>query len=150
MDIITDDIWYSQAQRRQLLEKIPAGQKVWTYEVDESLPLLSQVPALNQLGLTNVPLLGSFHVAETVLNLFGTLPAAISKNTLAMMSMWISFANTLDPNNHGVSSLPEWPAWNSTALSQYRFQEAGPDVIQDNYRADAMNYINDNAESLLV
>ncbi|TVY16163.1 putative secreted lipase [Lachnellula arida] len=139
-----------QAQRRQLLETIPTGQKVWTYEVDQSLPLLGQVPALDQLGLTDVPLLGSFHVSETILNLFGLLPAAISKNTLAIMSMWISFTNTLDPNNHGVSSLPEWPAWNSTALSQYRFQEAGPAVIQDNYRADGMKYINDNAESLLV
>lgn len=64
------------------------------------------------------------------------------------MGTMISFAYTLDPNNHGFDDIPEWPEYDNNAKQMYQFSETGPSVIEDTYRQEAMQYINDNAASL--
>jgi acetylcholinesterase len=73
----------------------------------------------------------------------GTLLAALSKNTLNLMSTIISFATTYDPNNHGLD-LPYWPQYNTDNRTQFRYKEDGPDLIPDTYREEAFNFQNDN------
>lgn len=121
---------------------------MWTYQAETSIPVLGEVPLINKLGLANLPALGSFHVSDAVLHTFGTIPASLSRNTRNIMGTIIAFANTLDPNNHGFNDLPGWPTYDKDTKKLYEFKETGPSVISDTFRQEAMQYINDNAESL--
>lgn len=131
-----------QAPRRDLLSYTANKQPAWSYQIEDSVPVLGQVPLLNGLHLADLPILGSFHISDVVLFAFAEVPATISKNTLNIMSTFISFANTHDPNNHGLKDLPYWPKWDSDKKAMFRYKEDGPDIITDNYREEAMNYIN--------
>ncbi|KAL5335517.1 Alpha/Beta hydrolase protein [Aspergillus crustosus] len=136
-----------QSQRRHLLDSIPQSQNAWTFEMEVSLPLLGQIPLLDILGLDNIPALGSFHASDVLLHAFGTIPASLSPNTRNIMSAIVAFANTLDPNNHGLKDLPHWPAHDKEAKALYLFKDAGPKVIEDTFRQEAMDFINENAEA---
>lgn len=96
------------AGRRTLLNNTSDQQNTWSYQIKQSLPLLGQIGLLNPLQLNNIPILGSFHISDVVLNAFGTIPALLSKNTLNIMSMLVQFANTHDPNIPN-SKEPVWP-----------------------------------------
>ena len=111
-------------------------------------PILGQLPALT--SLTGLPVLGSFHVSDVVLNCFGTVPSTISKNTLNLMSTYISFVNTHDPNNHGLAGLPNWPQWDPNGKAMFRYKESGPDIIKDDYRETQMRFINDNGDTYVI
>lgn len=136
-----------QAPRRDLLSYTSgSSNKHYTYLIEDSLPLLGQSSLLSGLGLTNLPLLGSFHVSDVVLYDFGLLPASLSQNTLNLMSTYIAFVNSLDPNNHGLTDLPQWPAWDPEERSMFVYKEDGPVIIKDDYRDTAMSFINDHAD----
>ncbi|GME62228.1 putative carotenoid ester lipase precursor protein [Neofusicoccum parvum] len=135
--------------RRDLLEHVHATQPAYTYLIEQDLPLLGQLPLLNNLGLSSLPILGSFHISEVVLNAFGFLPPAISKNSLNIMSTWISFVNNLDPNEHGLADLPHWPTWGLEEKSMFKYNEAGCEIIRDDFRETQMRFINDNAETYI-
>lgn len=127
---------------------------VWSYQIDVSVPVLGELlPKLLPSSLTDlvggIPALGSFHATDVILYAFGLLPAAVSQNTRNIMSTIISFVATLDPNKHGLSDLPDWPVYGKEK-NQYLFKEDGPDVIVDDYRKEAMDFLNDNADSLLL
>lgn len=98
--------------RRTLLNVTSNRQNTWSYQLAQSLPLLGQAGLLNPTQLNKIPILGSFHVSDVVLNAFGTIPAAISRNTLNYMSMLVQFANTADPNIP-LSENPTWPKYRS-------------------------------------
>ncbi|KAH9901913.1 Alpha/Beta hydrolase protein [Xylariomycetidae sp. FL2044] len=55
-------------------------------------------------------------------------PAYVEVSTL-MSRMWVSFANCLDPNAHGLPGYPEWPA--------YRVDGAGVGGVGSNFVFDA-------------
>lgn len=120
---------------------------MWTYETETSILVLGEIPLANELGLADIPALGSFHVSDTVLHTFGTIPVELSRNTRDIMGTIISFANTLDPNNYGFDDLPEWPTYDKNTKNLYQFVETGPAVIEDTFRQEAMQFINDNADS---
>ncbi|KAI5361762.1 putative carboxylesterase, type B, alpha/Beta hydrolase [Septoria linicola] len=86
------------AGRRTLLNVTSSRQNTRSYQIKQSLPILGQLGLLNPTQLNNLPVLGSFHISDVVLNAFGTIPASVSKNSLHIMSSLIQFANTLDPN----------------------------------------------------
>lgn len=132
--------------RRALLNATHGRQNTWSYQIKESLPLLGQLELLNPLQLTNIPILGSFHIADVVLNAFGTLPPAISKNSLNIMSSLIQFANTLDPNTKDLG-LPHWPKYDKENPQQFQFREDGCRLIDDAYRKEQMDFLENNAAS---
>jgi carboxylesterase type B len=136
-----------QTSRRDLLNLFSSKRNAWSYQIEDSLPLLGQIPLINQLGVADLPALGSFHVSDVVLCTFGTLPASVSKNTLNLMSTIISFATTHDPNNHGLADLPYWPRYNTDNRTLFRYKEDGPDLIPDTYREEAFNFQNDNGDA---
>lgn len=119
---------------------------MYTYQQQQSLYLLGQVPGGLFANLTNLPVLGSFHVSDVVLNSFGLVPPAISKNTLNLMSTYIAFVNTHDPNNHGLKGLPHWPTWDPKNKGMFKYQESGPEIIRDDYRERQMDFVNRNAD----
>ncbi|RDW60637.1 carboxylic ester hydrolase-37 [Coleophoma cylindrospora] len=142
-----------QCQRRQLLDKITAPK--WNYLIEQAvpLPLIDETPLgeiIAETGVTGIPVLGSFHVSDVVLNWFGTLPASVSQNSYHLMGVLVSFVNHLDPNQHGMASVPTWPEYNSTSRETIRWQESGVDVIVDDYRQEQMNYLNEIGDYLRI
>lgn len=135
-----------QSGRRDLLNHTPANRK-WTYLMEQSIPLLGRAGQLG--GLAGLPLLGSFHVSDVALTDFGTIPSALSSNTRDVMSTFIAFVDTLDPNNRGLSDLPKWPQWDPQGKKMFRYKESGADIIKDTFREAAMSFVNDNAETYL-
>ncbi|CAN8101770.1 unnamed protein product [Discula destructiva] len=135
-----------EAQRRNLLSNWNYTSPVWNYIQDNDVPLLGLLP---DTDLTNVPLLGSFHAYDVWFNVNGFLPAAISKNTLHRQATAVSFVRNLDPNMHGLD-IPDWPEYTAEGLETYRFVESGPEVVKDDYRVDAMAYINAHPDSFLL
>jgi acetylcholinesterase len=134
--------------RRATLDATYNKQNVWSYQIVDNLPLLGQSDLLNALHVTALPVLGSFHISDVVLYAFGTIPAAISKNSLNIMSSLITFANHHDPNvasSQGLD-LPFWPKYNPTDRMQFKFAENGTETFPDDYRTAAFNFINDNRE----
>ena len=147
-----------ESQRRFANEVASLTHKQWSYQIEIDIPVISSLPVLGQIlkdtTLTEVPQLGSFHIADVVLHAFGTIPPALSKNSLHIMSCLVAFVNDLDPNGHGIADLPAWPQykWGQPALGQeqlFHFTESKVDLIPDDFRREAMQYLNDNAESFL-
>lgn len=147
-----------ESQRRFANQVASHTHNQWSYQIEIDLPLLSSLPAVGQLlknlNATNYPELGSFHISDVVLHAFGTIPPAVSKNSLHIMSCLVAFVNDLDPNAHGIDNLPNWPQykWGVPAIGQeklYHFTEPKVDLIPDGFRRAAMQYLNDNAESFL-
>lgn len=140
-----------QAGRRDLLNYTYAlrgrSQRTYTYLQEQSIPLLGRLapPPLNTL--TGLPVLGSFHVSDVALNSFGTIPPAISRNTRDLMSTYIAFVNSLDPNTHGLGDLPEWPTWTPEGRGMFKYQESGARVIRDDYREKQFDFVNGRADT---
>ena len=84
-----------------------------------------------------------------VLNDFGLVPASISKNTLNLMSTYIAFVNSLDPNNHGLKNLPHWPTWDPKSKARFRYNESGCTIIKDDFREEQMRFVNERADIYL-
>lgn len=136
-----------QAGRRDLLEQTykQGKRRSWTYLQEQSVPILGQLGELG--GLTGLPLLGSFHVSDVALNSFGTVPPAISRVTRDLMSTYIAFVNSHDPNTHGLQGLPTWPNWTPEGREMFMYKESGAEIIRDDYREEAFRFINDNADT---
>ncbi|KAL3475269.1 Alpha/Beta hydrolase protein [Aspergillus californicus] len=60
--------------------------------------------------------------------------------------MWTAFVVGLDPNGHGVSSIPEWPQYTTADETPsnfvFRLPRNGSYVQDDDYRVDGMSYLN--------
>jgi acetylcholinesterase len=138
---ILGDITF-QSGRRPFLDHAP-NQNKWTYITDLSLPLLSSVPLLSNLGLASLPILGSFHVSDAVLYIFGLLPRSISANSRNIMAGLIRFANTHDPSP-ALAGTPAWPMYDPQGKNMYNFREEGPQIIKDDFRVPQMAYLNSN------
>lgn len=102
---------------------------------------------LGKSGLSAIPILGSFHGFDALFYLFATLPEVVSQNTKHIMTTWISFINNLDPNKHNLENLPHWPQYDKKSKKMYHFQEAGVDIITDDYRQAGMDYFNNNPDA---
>ncbi|KIV80926.1 hypothetical protein PV11_08390 [Exophiala sideris] len=127
---IMTDFWATAPKRR--MSQVWAGQDVpvWTYRFNIVPP-----------GTPDY--LGVYHTAEfrwvfnTPTDTFSSVQNATQK---FMSRAWISFANTLDPNNHGVSGVPSWPGFGNSDqnmvfdlqshLEKDDFRLAGTDFIQ--------------------
>ncbi|KAL4952420.1 Alpha/Beta hydrolase protein [Aspergillus filifer] len=89
-----------------------------------------------------------FVFANPVQN-FTTLGADTDPSRLDLANlaarMWSSFVTDLNPNGHGVSSIPEWPAYPSGLEPSnfvFRLPREESYVEGDGYRGEGMEYIN--------
>lgn len=135
-----------QAQRRNLLSNRNYTTSAWNYIQDVDVPLAGLLP---DTDLTNLPILGSHHAFDVWFNVFGSTPSTLSKNTQNRQATIISFVRNLDPNMHGLE-IPDWPEYTPDGLETYRFVESGPQIVKDDYRVEAMAYINDHPDSFLI
>lgn len=138
--------------RRQLYANFPGP--IWNYQTEITLPLSILDDSivgelLGNTGLTTPPILGSFHAFDALFYLFETIPTAVSHNVLNIMSTVVSFVNHQDPNHNGLN-IPNWPQYDRTAKKSYQFRESGPKIITDDYRQEAMDFMNNNADTLRV
>jgi acetylcholinesterase len=141
-----------EACRRQLYANFKGP--IWNYQTEITLPLSvldnSIVGSLlGSTGLTNIPVLGSFHAFDALFYLFGTIPGIVSHNSLNIMSTVVSFVNHQDPNHHDLK-IPNWPQYDLNAKKSYQFRETGPKIITDNYRQAGTDFFNENADTLKV
>lgn len=107
--------------------------------------MLGQVDALS--GLTGLPLLGSFHASDVILNSFGLILPALSKNSRNLMSTYVAFVNSQDPNNHGLKDLPHWPTWDPEGKAMFNYRESGTRIIKDDFREKQMSLLNDKGDT---
>ncbi|KAL4793842.1 carboxylesterase family protein [Aspergillus venezuelensis] len=80
---------------------------------------------------------------------FTTLGADTDSSRLDLANlaarMWSSFVTDLDPNGHGVDSIPLWPAYRSDSEGSnfvFRLPKEEIYVETDDYRAQGVEYIN--------
>ncbi|KAK7040283.1 hypothetical protein VNI00_009750 [Paramarasmius palmivorus] len=64
--------------------------------------------------------------------------------SLKIMDYWISFADTLDPNDRKGESRPTWPEYAVSDPSILELNAMNVSVILDDYRATGINFINSN------
>ncbi|KAI0322476.1 Carboxylesterase [Amylostereum chailletii] len=100
----------------------------------------------NQTG--SAPYLGVSHGSE-IPYVYGT--ATLANTTTAspfsqtMMDYWISFATSLDPNDGKGSPRPNWEAY-SDSQRILDLNSEGPQLVSDDFRSSAINYINKNGD----
>jgi carboxylesterase type B len=85
--------------------------------------------------VSELPYLGSYHGSE-VPYVFGETPDPLAAQ---MMALWISFANTMDPNNYGsfagAEGVPYWPEYGAGNMLM-EFGIENNTVVADNFRVD--------------
>ena len=72
---------------------------------------------------------------------------AMRKASYAMQVHFISFANSGNPNNHGVSWIPPWPAYKNGSEVNFVYNATLADTLnlhveEDNYRAEQLEWLN--------
>lgn len=71
----------------------------------------------------------------------GSDPRYIAAQKLSSRS-WISFAATLDPNNHGIEGAVHWPEYTSAAPTNLVWDAiAGNSVEADTWREEGISFI---------
>ncbi|KAK5080033.1 hypothetical protein LTR70_009043 [Exophiala xenobiotica] len=68
-----------------------------------------------------------------------------------MSRMWVSFVHDLNPNNHNVPGVPQWPIYDTTNgyAREYVFDANVTSYVEiDNYRAEAIQYMIDESAAL--
>lgn len=108
--------------------------------VNPSVPSWSYLSSFDY----GTPFLGTFHGSDLLQVFFGIYPNYASAS---FQSYYLSFINTMDPNNG--TSYMEWPQWNTSnqLLSTYA---TGAVLIDDDFRPDPYNFIVDNVASLHI
>ena len=129
--------------------------KKWNYLTEQRLPLplLEGTPIgqiIDKPPLLEIPLLGSFHASDIVLNWFGTLPEALSQNSVHLIAVLVAFVHDQDPNQHGLSGLPHWPTYEPESLQTMHFVEGDVDLVTDDYRKEQMDYINEISDAVRI
>ncbi|KAL7757059.1 hypothetical protein ACKLNR_014052 [Fusarium oxysporum f. sp. zingiberi] len=135
-----------QSGRRDLLQHTYQRQKAYTYLLDQqSFDRYERLPRFG--NLSGLEPLGSFHTSEVDLNTFGDISPSISNNSLNMMSTFIAFVNSLDPNNHGLADIPNWPTWEPEKKSLLLYAESRCEIIKDDFREKEINFINNHTNN---
>jgi carboxylesterase type B len=90
------------------------------------------------------PVLGTFHASD-ILTTYGITPTFAS---MSIQKYYISFFNTMDPNN-GTTGLPAWPQW-SGGNELLHFLAASNGLIKDDFRSESSAYIAKQATSFHI
>ncbi|KAL3423593.1 sterol esterase precursor [Phlyctema vagabunda] len=89
--------------------------------------------------------LGTFHGSDLLQVFFGVLPNYASASTY---SYYLSFVNTMDPNN-GTTLYPAWPQW-SVKKQLMQFYALSSNLLSDDFRSDTYDFITANIGSLHI
>ncbi|PMD44849.1 cholinesterase [Hyaloscypha variabilis F] len=90
------------------------------------------------------PVLGTFHASD-ILTTYGITPGFA---TTSIQSYYISFFNTMDPNN-GTTGLLSWPQW-SEGNELMNFLAASNVLLADDFRSESYNYVVASKSSLHI
>lgn len=141
-----DNNWYPQYKRLAAI----LGDLTFTLTRRAFLTLTSTVaptvPSWSYLSSYDygTAVLGTFHASDILQVFFGVLPNYASQSFHAY---YLSFVNTLDPNN-GTSYL-EWPQW-SGSNQLLNFYPASAVLIEDDFRDDSYEFIVENIGSFHI
>ena len=89
-----------------------------------------------------IPILGTFHGSDLFVS-YGIVPGF---PTTSVQSYFISFINSMDPNN-GTTGQIEWPQWNAEQ-ELLNFNALSNALIPDSFRAEVFDFFVDNLPSL--
>jgi carboxylesterase type B len=117
--------------------------RVWLSVASSVKP---SVPSWSYLSsyLYGVPVLGTFHGSD-VLTTYGLTPGVPSST---IQAYYISFINTLDPND-GTKGLPTWPKW-SAGKQLLNLNALSNTFIPDSFRSDAYDWISAHVTSFYI
>jgi carboxylesterase type B len=90
------------------------------------------------------PILGTFHGSDILQVFFGILP---DYSSAATQAYYLSFVNTLDPNNG--TDYQTWPRW-STSNQLMNFYSTFGTLIVDDFRSDSYDFIASNVNSFHI
>lgn len=111
----------------------------------------SQQPTWSYLSsyLYGTPVLGTFHATDIIYG-YGELgPAAVP--TVSIQSYYIAFINNLDPNSLGTTApLINWPQYKNPGDNLLHFNQLNNDLLADNFRNDAYNYLKTSTSKFRV
>ncbi|KAF9042864.1 alpha/beta-hydrolase, partial [Hymenopellis radicata] len=118
-----------QAPRRFFISSLSGKQDIYTYIYKR---------------VRNIPVLGSFHMADLVLNSFRDLPILPPAD---MQDYLIHFVTDLDPNGNGNETTGgiTWPKYTKEEPKMLSFNDARPKltITEDTFREPQMNAINE-------
>ena len=102
------------------------------------------LPAWSFLGsyANAIPVLGTFHGSDLLLS-YGIVPGPA---TTSIQSYYISFINTMDPNN-GTTGQIEWPQWNA-GQELLHFDVLSNSLLPDNFTTGVFDFFVDDISSL--
>ncbi|KKY18554.1 putative lipase 3 precursor [Phaeomoniella chlamydospora] len=92
------------------------------------------------------PILGTFHGSDLLQVFYGILSNYASG---AFHAYYLSFVNTLDPNNGTSSTYADWPQW-STSKQLINMYPTFSVYIDDDFRDDTYTFLADNIESFYI
>ncbi|KAI1408126.1 sterol esterase [Hypoxylon sp. FL1857] len=92
------------------------------------------------------PVLGTFHASDILQVFYGVLPNYASKS---IQSYYISFVNTMDPNDGTSSDFPQWPQWKDNKQLM-QFWNNKSNLLADDFRSESAQYISANSKKFLI
>lgn len=104
-----------------------------------SLPVWSYLASYDY----GTPILGTFHGSDLPDD-FGWTPGFPSTS---IQTYYISFVNTLDPNN-GSTGFTNWPQWDNDGLQLLSLEALDNSLTTDDFREESYEYITANSQYL--
>ncbi|KAK7006165.1 carboxylic ester hydrolase [Favolaschia claudopus] len=147
LSAIVGDIWF-HSQRRALMQAATKfGVKTYGYLLtDPGAPSIGE-PTIGPTA--NPAALGVTHTAD-LLYIFGLnaafgRPESAQKLGVQMIDYWVSFTNSLDPNDGRGSARPMWSQYSSKNQKIIELTSVNMTMIPDNYRERQIDFINSHA-----
>lgn len=129
--LLGDQLFTLQRRRTLHYNLLNSGGPAWTYLATY---------------LSAVPELGTFHASD-ILHGFGSLGDTDAKKV--QHAYYLSFFNTLDPNNGTSSEFSSWPQWTENGREMLSLTNSiESDVGNDTFREASYQYLLKNSESL--
>ncbi|KAL0635255.1 hypothetical protein Q9L58_005821 [Maublancomyces gigas] len=126
------------APRRLMATAYAASEKVYSFRFDT--PMKNSTTKIGVGHFSEIPHVFS-NPDPTTLTPLGNDPSHLALGHL-MARMWVSFAADLNPNNHNVKGIAEWPAYKQSSPKNFVFRNDTSYVEDDTYRKEGMDYIN--------
>ncbi|PQE07089.1 extracellular lipase protein [Rutstroemia sp. NJR-2017a BVV2] len=140
--------WYPQFKRLAAI----LGDLTFTLTrrsfLQATLKVAPSVPSWSYLSSYDygTPVLGTFHGSDLLQTFFGILPNYASGSTRAY---YLSFVNTLNPNNGTSSVYPNWPQY-SAGAQLMNFYALTSSLIADTFRASSFSFLQANFPSFYI
>eukprot|EP01117_Protostelium_nocturnum_P014616 TRINITY_DN5580_c0_g1_i2.p1 TRINITY_DN5580_c0_g1~~TRINITY_DN5580_c0_g1_i2.p1 ORF type:complete len:479 (+),score=149.75 TRINITY_DN5580_c0_g1_i2:197-1633(+) len=121
------------APRRFMQDKYAdSGVNVWSYRFDFATKL-DQINQTDYVGVTH---------GDEVAAVYGAADIPVVRS---VVGYWTAFATNLNPN---IPTQPTWSAFNTTALSQIRFEQDQTILRRDDFRREQTNFMSSLNEKL--